>query len=47
MNITKDFIKGTKGNLSVAIHYPETKTEKLAILCPGFWTQKTMSDWRN
>ncbi len=40
MNITKEFIKGTKGDLSVAIHNPETKTKKLAILCPGFLDSK-------
>lgn len=40
MNITKEFIKSTKGNLALAIHHTEAKTKKLAILCPGFLDSK-------
>ena len=40
MKITKTKIPSSKGNLSAAIHYPENKTEKLAILCPGYLDSK-------
>lgn len=33
-------IPSTKGNLAAAIHYPENKTDKLAILCPGYLDSK-------
>jgi pimeloyl-ACP methyl ester carboxylesterase len=34
-------IKNSKGqNIAAVIHRPETKTEKLAILCPGFLDSK-------
>jgi pimeloyl-ACP methyl ester carboxylesterase len=35
MKIEKTKIPSSKGNLAAAIHYPEKKTERLAILCPG------------
>lgn len=34
----------SKGSLSAVIHYPKTKTEKLAILCPGYLDSK---DYKN
>ena len=40
MNIVKIKISSTKANLAVAIHYPKTKTDKLAILCPGYLDSK-------
>lgn len=40
MKIEKKNIASSKGNLAVAIHYPETRAEKLAILCPGFLDTK-------
>jgi pimeloyl-ACP methyl ester carboxylesterase len=40
MNIVKKNIASSKGNLAAVIHYPETKTERLAILCPGFLDTK-------
>ncbi|MFH0853420.1 MAG: alpha/beta hydrolase [bacterium] len=40
MQIEKVFIQSTKGNLAAVIHYPETPTDKLAILCPGFLDSK-------
>lgn len=40
MNITETKIPSTKGNLAAAIHYPENKTNKLAILCPGYLDSK-------
>jgi len=40
MNITEIKIPSTKGNLAAAIHYPENKTDKLAILCPGYLDSK-------
>lgn len=40
MSIIKTKISSTKGNLAVAIHYPENKTDKLAILCPGYLDSK-------
>ena len=35
MKIEKTRIPSAKGNLAATIHYPERKTEWLAILCPG------------
>lgn len=40
MNIQKLKIPSSKGNLDAAIHYPENKTERLAILCAGFLDSK-------
>ncbi|MDP3015240.1 MAG: alpha/beta hydrolase [bacterium] len=40
MSITETKIPSTKGNLAAAIHYPENKTDKLAILCPGYLDSK-------
>ena len=40
MNILKKTIPSSKGNLAAVIHYPETKTERLAILCPGYLDSK-------
>jgi len=40
MSITKTKIPSTKGNLASVIHYPENKTNKLAILCPGYLDSK-------
>jgi len=40
MSITETKIPSTKGNLAAAIHYPESKTDKLAILCPGYLDSK-------
>ena len=40
MEIVKTKIPSSKGNLAAAIHYPETKTERLAILCPGYVDSK-------
>ena len=40
MSITETKIPSTKGNLAATIHYPESKTDKLAILCPGYLDSK-------
>jgi uncharacterized protein len=40
MNIEKKFIASSKGAIAAAIHYPETKTDKLAVLCSGFLDSK-------
>ena len=40
MSITETKIPSTKGNLAAAIHYPENRTDKLAILCPGYLDSK-------
>lgn len=40
MSIIETKIPSTKGNLAAAIHYPENKTDKLAILCPGYLDSK-------
>ncbi|MBI5356693.1 alpha/beta hydrolase [Candidatus Collierbacteria bacterium] len=40
MNIIKKKIPSTKGNLAAAIHRSEKKTDKLAILCPGYLDSK-------
>lgn len=40
MGITKAPIPSSRGNLSAAIHYPEVKTTRLAILCPGYLDSK-------
>ncbi|MFH0853416.1 MAG: alpha/beta hydrolase [bacterium] len=40
MTIKKTTIPSTKGKLAAAIHYSESKTDKLAILCPGFLDSK-------
>ncbi len=40
MKVEKKNITSSKGDLSAVIHYPETETEKLAILCPGFLDTK-------
>jgi pimeloyl-ACP methyl ester carboxylesterase len=40
MSITKTKIPSTKGNLATAIHYSKNKTDKLAILCPGYLDSK-------
>lgn len=37
-------IKSTKGNLSAVVCYPEIKTDKLAILCPGYLNSKDYQD---
>lgn len=39
-NIIKKKVDSSKGHISIAVHYPETKTEKLAILCPGYLDSK-------
>lgn len=39
-HIVKNKISSSKGGLSAVIHYPETTTEKLAILCPGYLDSK-------
>lgn len=44
MNISKIQIPSTKGNISAVIHNPEMKTEKLAVLCPGYLDSK---DYKN
>lgn len=36
----KTTIASSKGDLAAAIHYPETKTGRLAILCPGYLDSK-------
>lgn len=38
--IIKTKISSSKGNLAATIHYPEKKTEQLAILCPGYLDSK-------
>ena len=40
MGITETKIPSTKGSLAAAIHYSENKTDKLAILCPGYLDSK-------
>ncbi|MFH1525693.1 MAG: alpha/beta hydrolase [Bacteroidota bacterium] len=40
MDTTKAKIPSTKGNLTIVIHYPKKKTDKLAILCPGYLDSK-------
>ncbi len=40
MGAIKTKIISSKGNLAAAIHYPETSTERLAILCPGYLDSK-------
>ena len=40
MEIVQTKIPSSKGNLAAAVHYPETKTERLAILCPGYVDSK-------
>jgi pimeloyl-ACP methyl ester carboxylesterase len=40
MKTEKTKILSSKGNLAAVIHYPEKKTEKLAILCPGYLDSK-------
>jgi pimeloyl-ACP methyl ester carboxylesterase len=40
MKITKEFIQGSKGGIAVAVHEPAQKTQKLAVLCPGFLDSK-------
>lgn len=40
MSITETKIPSTKGNIAAAIHYPENKVGKLAILCPGYLDSK-------
>jgi len=40
MIITKVKIPSTKGNLAAVIHYSKNKTDKLAILCPGYLDSK-------
>lgn len=40
MSITEIKIPSTKGHLAAAIHYPKNKTDKLAILCPGYLDSK-------
>ena len=44
MEIKKVQIHSSKGNLSTVIHYPEGRTELLAILCPGYLDTK---DYKN
>ena len=43
-NTIKKTIPSTKGNLAAVIHYPATKTERLAILCPGYLDSKDYKD---
>lgn len=40
MPTTKTEIASSKGKLAAAIHYPETPTDRLAILCPGYLDSK-------
>jgi alpha-beta hydrolase superfamily lysophospholipase len=40
MKETSQQIPSPKGNIASAIHYPETETDKLAILCPGYLDTK-------
>lgn len=40
MKIEKTKITSSKGNLATVIHYPEMKTKRLAILCPGYLDSK-------
>lgn len=40
MSITETKIPSTKGYLAAAVHYPRNKTDKLAILCPGYLDSK-------
>jgi len=40
MKIEKTKIPSSKGNLAAVIHYPEKKTERLAILCSGYLDSK-------
>lgn len=40
MKIEDTKIPSSKGNLTATIHYPEKKTERLAILCSGYLDSK-------
>lgn len=40
MNIRQLEIPSEKGTIAASVHYPEKKTDKLAILCPGFLDSK-------
>ncbi|KKS67556.1 MAG: hypothetical protein UV36_C0006G0006 [Parcubacteria group bacterium GW2011_GWC2_42_6] len=40
MEVVKTKIISSKGNLAAAIRYSEKKTDKLAILCPGYLDSK-------
>ncbi|HEY4509810.1 MAG TPA: alpha/beta fold hydrolase [Candidatus Paceibacterota bacterium] len=40
MEIVKTNIPSSRGSLAAAIHYPEQKTGRLAILCPGYLDSK-------
>lgn len=40
MSIIETKIPSTKGRLAAAVHYPKNKTDKLAILCPGYLDSK-------
>jgi pimeloyl-ACP methyl ester carboxylesterase len=40
MEIVKTKITSSKGRLAAAIHYPDMKTDQLAILCPGYLDSK-------
>jgi len=40
MKIERMIVLSSKGNLAAVIHYPEKKTERLAILCPGYLDSK-------
>jgi uncharacterized protein len=40
MQTESGIIRSSKGDIAAVIHYPETKTGKLAILCPGFLDTK-------
>ena len=38
--IVKTKINSSKGEISATIHYPESKTNRLAVLCPGYLDSK-------
>ena len=40
MEVNKRKIDSVKGRIAIAIHKPEIKTDKLAILCPGYLDSK-------
>jgi uncharacterized protein len=47
MEIVKTKIASSKGRLDAAIHYPDKKTGKLAILCTGYLDSKDYEHWIN
>ena len=40
MSVHRLTIPSPKGGISAVVHYPETQTDKLAILCPGYLDTK-------